>query len=170
MKASRLLLCLLLACTPASELVRTDPEPPGPNCSNGGTAIHEGVDDDGDGVLDDAEIEGTNYVCNGAPGRAALVVISDEAPGMNCANAGSAVRSGLDVNANGLLDDEEVKQTIYVCNGVDGSSQLVTTVPEPAGVNCTMGGIAILVGTDTDHDGILDADEVTSTSYVCDGA
>lgn len=170
MKASRLLLCFLLACTPASELVRTVSEPPGPNCSDGGVAIHEGADDDGDGILDDAEIEGTNYVCNGAPGRAALVAISDEPPGANCANGGSAVRSGLDVNANGVLDDAEVTQTIYVCNGVDGRSQLVTTVPEPAGVNCTMGGIAILVGTDTDHDGMLDDNEVTSTSYVCDGA
>jgi hypothetical protein len=170
MKAWRLALCLLLACAPASELVRSDPEPQGPNCANGGTAIHEGVDDDGDGLLDDDEIDATTYVCNGTPGTAALVVISAEAPGVNCTNGGSAVRTGTDVNANSVLDDDEVQQTIYVCNGVDGSSQLVTTVQEPAGVNCTMGGIAILVGTDTDHDGMLDANEVTSTSYVCDGA
>ena len=161
---------LLLACTPASELVRTDSEPPGPNCSHGGVAVHEGVDDDGDGTLGSDEINETNYVCNGASASPALVAITAEPSGVNCVNGGSVVRTGTDANANGQLDDEEIKQTVYLCDGLDGSSQLVSTLPEPPGTNCTMGGLAVLVGTDTDRDGVLDADEVTSTSYVCDGA
>lgn len=170
MKTSWLAVLLLCACSPASELVRSDAEPPGPNCATGGIAIHEGLDVDEDGVLADEEIETTSYVCNGAPGRSALVTIAAEPAGTNCTSGGTIVRAGIDSDADGSLDDEEVTETVYVCNGSDGSSQLVTTVSEPPGATCTLGGIAILIGTDTDRDGALDPDEVTSTSYVCDGA
>jgi uncharacterized protein YjbI with pentapeptide repeats len=36
------------------------------NCASGGTAIYRGLDANGDGVLDAAETEDTQYVCNGA--------------------------------------------------------------------------------------------------------
>lgn len=169
MKAFCTALCLLFACTTASEIVSTEAEAPGSNCASGGIAIHEGVDDDGDGTLDRDEIDSTNYVCSGSPNGSALVATSDEAAGDNCPNGGTSVRTGLDANGNAVLDEAEVQSTVYVCNGIDGTSQLVATQPEQPGNNCTMGGIAILVGTDLDRDGVLDSNEVTSTSYVCDG-
>jgi hypothetical protein len=49
-----------------SELVRLVPEPPGKNCTYGGTAIETGIDTNGDGVLEDSEVTSTSYVCAGA--------------------------------------------------------------------------------------------------------
>ena len=54
-------------------------------------------------------------------------------------------------------------------DGADGQNSLATTSAEPAGANCATGGIKIQVGVDADGDGTLDASEVTSTSYVCNG-
>jgi len=59
------------------------------------------------------------------------------------------------------------------CGGDDdgGASpgQLVRVVDEPPGDNCAGGGSAIETGTDDNGDGVLDAGEVESTSYVCAG-
>ncbi len=52
-------------------------------------------------------------------------------------------------------------------NGTNGRSSLVRTATEPAGTNCRNGGTAILVGLDTDNDGMLADTEVTSRTYVC---
>lgn len=158
------------ATTPASQLVSTVPEAPGSHCATGGLAIQDGVDDNGDGVLDPAEVDETNYVCNGAAGTSAAVAVVLEPPGANCANGGHAVQTGIDVNANGTLELSEVQHTVYVCDGASGTTQLVRTEPEVAGPHCQLGGVAILVGTDLDSDGVLAPSEVTSTSYVCNGA
>jgi hypothetical protein len=40
------------------------PESPGANCASGGTRFQFGIDDDGDGTLEAAEVESTQYVCN----------------------------------------------------------------------------------------------------------
>ena len=161
--------CFAVACAPHSQLVKTVSEAPGPNCANGGIAIQTGTDSNDDSVLQDSEVDETSYVCNGGPGRTAIVDVVVEPAGPNCANGGSAIRSGTDVNANGTLDNGEVQETLYVCNGANGSSQLVATQPEPAGSHCPLGGVAILVGSDTNIDGMLSSDEVVSTSYVCNG-
>ena len=44
------------------------PEAAGANCANGGLRVDYGVDDDADGVLQNGEIEGTRYVCDGDDG------------------------------------------------------------------------------------------------------
>lgn len=54
-------------------------------------------------------------------------------------------------------------------SGDDGHAALASTSTEPPGANCPDGGIKIQVGVDTNDNGTLDASEVTSTSYVCDG-
>lgn len=54
-------------------------------------------------------------------------------------------------------------------DGADGISELAIVQPEPAGTNCPSGGVAILSGIDTNHNGKLDASEVASTQYVCSG-
>ena len=38
-------------------------------CASGGALFELGVDDDGDGALDPAEVDGTTFVCNGAAGE-----------------------------------------------------------------------------------------------------
>ncbi len=59
----------------------------------------------------------------GADGKNALVRLTSEMPGTNCPSGGASVQAGLDKNANGALDDDEVNasQTTYLCNGVNGS-------------------------------------------------
>ncbi len=53
--------------------------------------------------------------------------------------------------------------------GTPGHVALVNTSAEPAGANCADGGTKIEAGVDTNDNGTLDASEVTSTSYVCEG-
>jgi hypothetical protein len=55
-------------------------------------------------------------------------------------------------------------------NGVNGKNSLIKTTPEPAGINCPNGGKKVESGIDTDNSGVLDAGEVTTTNYTCNGA
>ncbi len=59
----------------ATSLIRLDPEPAGTNCAAGGTAVHAGVDIDGNDVLDDNEISSTAYVCNALLARRAAILV-----------------------------------------------------------------------------------------------
>ena len=55
--------------TPGTKsLVRLDPEPAGTHCAQGGTAVHSGLDANGNNTLDSAEITQTQYVCSGPSG------------------------------------------------------------------------------------------------------
>lgn len=45
-------------------MVATAPEPVGSNCPNGGSKVSAGLDSNGDGALDTAEVTSTRYVCN----------------------------------------------------------------------------------------------------------
>jgi hypothetical protein len=168
---------LLCGCGDAadSQLVDLSDEPAGANCAGGGTAISVGFDRNGDGALQAEEVDTVEYVCDGEDGMdgdvpaPVLVETRPEDPGANCESGGIAIASGLDLDADGVLDPEEVQRTVYACNGTDGAAVLVETRPEPIGMNCTLGGTMILVGNDDDADGTLDPQEVTSTSFVCDG-
>jgi hypothetical protein len=100
---------------------------------------------------------------------ASLVATVAEPPGANCAAGGEAIESGVDHNANGVLDASEITATSYVCAGVGGSVTLVGVVVEPPGAHCANGGQAIETGFDTNGNGVLDPSEVSQTSYVCAG-
>jgi hypothetical protein len=99
-----------------------------------------------------------------------LVATVAEAPGAHCAAGGEAIESGLDRDNNGVLDASEVTSTSYVCSAAPGATTLVDVVIEPAGSHCANGGQAVESGIDTNGNGVLDASEVTETSYVCSGA
>jgi Lectin C-type domain len=58
----------------------------------------------------------------------------------------------------------------HIPDGGGSTTVLTKTTPEPAGSNCQYGGTEVQVGIDTNGNGILDADEVTSTFYICDPA
>jgi uncharacterized protein (TIGR02145 family) len=51
-----------------------------------------------------------------------LINTTDEAPGTNCANGGIKIEVGDDTNGNGILDTDEIDDSLtrYVCNGEDG--------------------------------------------------
>ena len=52
----------------SGSLVNVESEPKGANSANGGLRVQTGSDKDGNGKLDDAEVTGTQYVCNGTNG------------------------------------------------------------------------------------------------------
>jgi hypothetical protein len=56
--------------------------------------------------------------------------------------------------------------------GANGLNALTKTTVEPAGANCTTGGVKLEFGPDANANGILDAGEIVPalTKYVCNGA
>ncbi len=146
---------------------------------NGGTRIRMGLDDGlptgtaDDGVLQDGEVDSTAVVCNGAS-IVSLVAVVDEPPGANCANGGKRIDSGVDSDRDGILDPSEVTSTAYVCDGATGHASLIL-IDADVGTACSNGGQRIRAGADdgagggTADDGILQAGEVDSTAYVCNG-
>ncbi len=167
---------------------RTQILDPGNTCPNGGILVETGIDENGNGLLDDDEVDETHPVCNGQPGpqgdpgqdgKNALVTIDDEPAGPNCPAGGKKIRAGTDENGNGTLDDDEA-ETFYVCNGQtgpqgpqgtpgqDGRNSLVAFRDEPPGANCPYGGMRVESGLDDDpSDGLLQAHEVDQVRYVC---
>lgn len=112
--------------------------PAGSTCPAGGLTINVGLDLNGDKILKNNEITQTSNVChgqNGAPGEdgfSYLISTSAEAAGSNCPFGGVRIESGKDTNRNNLLDESEVEQTQYVCNGSAGNT--APTVPEETAV------------------------------------
>ena len=111
---------------------------------------------------------------NSTPGEHSVVAaVQNSAPVSACPNGGITVNAGIDTNGNGILDPSEITSTQYVCNGANGTNglnALVAVTTEPTGTNCSAGGKKVGVGIDTNANNILDASEVTSTNYICNGA
>ncbi len=160
-------------------------------CPAGGIQIDSGLDANGNGVLDGAEVSQGRTVChgvngsdgadgiNGANGQNALVDIADIAAGAVCPAGGIQIDSGLDANGNGVLDGAEVSQSRTVCHGVNGSdgangadgsdglNSLLAFSDEAPGANCPYGGLRIDSGLDSNGNNILESGEVTQTQFVC---
>jgi len=160
---------MLTACGSA-RLVDVRQLEPGDTCAAGGVVVNTGEDSNGDGVLEPDEIESSEPICNGIDSQGALVDTALEPPGANCTDGGTRVRTGVDANNDGVLEDSEVQSTVYICNGGTGAPTLVSVLSEPPGGNCQFGGDVVRVGVDSNHDGTLEPSEVTSTSYVCTGS
>ena len=169
-------------------LMNVSAEPAGGgHCAVSGSKIDAGLDINANGLLDANEVSSTQYLCSGTAGGGAnaLVQMLDEASGANCAAGGKAIHVGLDANANGVLEPSEITNIGYVCNGSAGAngangtngtngsngiSSLIRIASEPAGANCTYAGNQITSGPDTNANGALDASEVSTTNYSCNGA
>ena len=139
-------------------------------CTNGGTVNTYSCTDD---------VTYNTYTCNGNDGTNgsngfnALSNTSNERAGSNCATGGLRIDIGLDINTNNILDNSEITNTSYVCNGNDGTNgsngfnTLTNLSAEPIGSNCSNGGTRIDVGLDTNRNNILENSEITDTSYAC---
>ena len=127
---------------------------------------------------------------DGADGTSILITTSSST---SCANGGNTFNIGPDSNSNGFLEAVEVVMNVDICNGaqgqqgpagndgadgqdgangvdgIDGSTALIATSNEPAGNNCSNGGVKIEAGVDDNGNGQLDSNEVDSTQYICDG-
>jgi len=141
-------------------------------CPFGGIVLRSGLDKNRNGVLDTEEYSDIDVICNGANGYNG-VTKTEPYSGSQCSSgAGIRVKSGLDLNRNGVLDDPgEVQNTSYVCNGAagkDGISTLIRT--SNAGSICgSYGGTRFESGMDVNRDNILQPAEVQNTAYVCNG-
>lgn len=132
-------------------LTRRDPEPAGEHCPNGGAAIRAGSDRNGDGVLDDGEVEHTDYVCNGP--TAVLIRKDPIDPEVGCPTGGTAVQTGIDVNGDGILEDPEITQTMRLCSPAElwEGDFAATDWADPRkvaalqGVHVVAGALAIIV-------------------------
>lgn len=109
-----------------------------------------------------------------ADGDGKLVSVIPEDAGENCPDGGFKISLGSDLNNDAILDEEEVEQTSFVCNGAggeqggEGLGSLVDLKTEPPGDNCFVGGTRIESGVDSNEDGVLDPSEITDTGFACD--
>ena len=145
-----------------------------------GNLIETGVDFDESGTLDGPEIDSSFEVCDGAPGRDSLLRVNEGAA-TSCPSGGDVLELGLDEDESGTLEASEVDASFELCHGEDGAPGMMGFVtlfrltPEPMGANCAQGGQLIEVGIDngdgggTERNAILEAGEVDSSSYVCNG-
>lgn len=103
-------------------------------------------------------------------GKNTSVGVRDEAPGDICEVGGVAVETGIDFNNDGILGPDEVEDTEYVCETPETPPAWVSLTEEPPGSACENGGQRIDSGIDTNRNGMLDAEEVLASEYVCRGA
>jgi len=141
-------------------------------CPSGGLQVDTGVDQNGNGLLDTAEVTNTTDVCNEAATPSVAQTLLDLRPepaGTNCAAGGTAIVSGVDQNRDGVLSPAEATATSYVCNSTQaGNTSLLVTTAAPA-TRCAAGGVRLESGVDLNGNGVLDTAEITHTSYVCHG-
>ena len=152
-----------------STLVESYIEQDGENCSAGGQRLVIGPDSDGDGVLNETEIERTTYLCDGVDGLTSLIRTEIEPSGDNCANGGVKISVGLDLDGNSVLDTEEVDTTTYVCDGGGGNSVSLVRVDDLylGDERCDYGGVLFHSGLDLNNDGLLSDDEIETTAWAC---
>lgn len=145
------------------------------DCKNGGVKIEVGVDADGNGILDENEIDNTQtkFVCNGANGKN-----GGNGPAGPKGEDGENGKDGApgeqgEKGETGAKGDQGIQGETGAKgeNGTDGISSLVAVVDEPKGENCVTGGKKISVGLDSNRNGTLDEDEIDPESvyYVCNG-
>ena len=58
---------------------------------------------------------------NGGDGVSVLVNSEEEPVGDNCSTGGTKLTFGNDIDGDGTLDDNEITNTFYVCNGENGN-------------------------------------------------
>ena len=61
---------------------------------------------------------------NGVDGLSVLVNSEEEPIGDNCYSGGTKLTFGNDTDGDGTLDDDEITNTVYVCNGTNGDDGL----------------------------------------------
>ena len=88
---------------------------------------------------------------DGSAGLKSLIITTNEASGSNCEKGGVKIEVGIDLNADGVLNDTEIvtSQTRYICNGTDGTDGV-----DGFNSNSGLGG-----GADTDTGFYLEYDD-----------
>ncbi|QQR91001.1 MAG: hypothetical protein IPJ88_04520 [Myxococcales bacterium] len=120
-------------------LVQTVDLAAGEACSNGGITIQSGVDNDGNGMLDESEITDTQDVCNGSQAKILSRTQALAAGDVNCQAGGNFIEIGMD-NGDGdgtagdaVLQDGEVDSQQYVCADTGNTVLTIGTIQPPDG-------------------------------------
>jgi ELWxxDGT repeat protein len=174
-------------------------------CTEGGSDIFIGTDNNQNGILDEIEISSTTKICHGKEGLSGPQGANGDSGGLGdngtsslvriitiyvgnatCPEGGIAIYSGIDVNQNDFLDDEEFATVNELCdgkiggdgntggngsNGGNGAPALVKKEIPPSNI-CPVGfilrfGIDDGTGDSTAFDGNLSDDEVDEELKVC---
>ncbi|HEX3760079.1 MAG TPA: hypothetical protein VHW23_15290, partial [Kofleriaceae bacterium] len=147
-------------------VARVDPAPAS-LCPDGGSVVRSGLDDNGNGVLDDDEVDASAVLCNdppvAPPPPIVVRLVAEPGGGAHCELDGTAVQTGHDRNGNGVLDDDEVEYIDYLC----GEALLSRITAAPPDARCPAGGVAFQAGRDRNHDGLLGDGEVEQTDVTC---
>jgi hypothetical protein len=149
-----------------------------PSCATGGSKLSVGVDANGDGQLDAAEVTGFTYVCNGATGPAGpqgaagtngtSCSVTDNGDGTKtiaCADGTKVTVSDGPQGAVGATGAQGPAGPQGVAGGAGASGSQLQLTPEPPGPNCTAGGERIDIGVAADG-----GFEIQQPLYVCNGA
>jgi hypothetical protein len=160
-------------------IVSVTAEPNGANCVAGGTKIAVCFDIDASNSCTaiDAPVS-VQYVCDGVGDLVSTTSLA--AGNVHCPGGGTEIDSGLDNGDGGgtagddILQAGEIDSKQYVCNSV--GSLVSTTALTEGNAHCANGGSEIDTGLDngdgggTAGDGILQAGEIDTTQYVCNGS
>lgn len=183
-------------------LVESEPFEPLAPCDQGGFRIHTGYDINGNDILDEGERQDTTVLCHGLRGlsgpqgqagesgdNAPIQLVSTEQvppQNMTCPEGGMLMKSGLDHNEDGGLDEDEIISEAVLCNGIvgqDGSNgthgidgaqgvgALVDKVPAPSYI-CADGflirfGVDDGTGEGMANNDVLEVDEVRESLNFC---
>lgn len=151
-------------------LVNTAAETSAESCSSGGVRIELGVDMDGDGKLGPDEVQKTVTLCHGEQGKSALAETVSWEGSQACPGGGIQLRTGLDENGDGRLDEDEILQEEKVCFGDLGAGGYRTAIwisELPPGPRCASGGVQIAHGIDGNQDGQLSEEEIEQSAVLC---
>ena len=108
-----------------SSLVAKSVVAPGATCPTGGVTLYSGVDENGDGTLQESERDTSDTICNGSDGSSAAAILIEKEPlsaGVACPTGGVTVYFGTDTNGDGLLQTTEQTINHVLCNGFTGVS------------------------------------------------
>jgi hypothetical protein len=183
-------------------LVESEPFTEQAPCNEGGVRLHTGFDLNENGVLDLGERQDTVALCqglrglSGPQGQAGISGLSPHPQRLSmemvplgnetCLQGGVIMRSGLDLNTNDFLEQEEVQSETMLCNGTMGqngssglngthgsigASALVDKVTAPTYL--CLDGFIVRFGVDdgagdgVENNGLLENEEVRSTLNFC---
>ena len=157
-------------------------------CSAGGVEFEYGIDTNGNGTLNDTEVQGAYTVCHGEAGKDGepcnTQLNDDGSHTISCNNQEDIVLKNGEAGAVGPqgpagpvgppgaasetgsagIEGEQGEPGIQ---GVAGLDALVSTVMVAPNEQCEIGGVKISSGVDINNNGSLDGDEITSSGYLC---